>query len=322
MTLAWVIGRGGLLGSAVGRALEAAGAAQFVPPRRLAWHDQAQLAADMQAAVGAFAARAAGSADVRAWEVYWAAGVGSMGSAAGELEPETRALELLLHCLDAEPRLASLPGRLAFASSAGAIYAASADQVISERSADAPNTAYAREKLRQEALVRAFAQAGPGRGALIARFSTLYGPGQSTGKQQGLISHMARCAIRNQPIRIYVPFDTMRDYIVADDAAAARVLAARGQDHGARMKIIASERPTTIAEIIAAFKRVARRAPRIVTSSSRLSSVYAHRIQFRSQADPGAARIARTTLMVGIAQVMQAERGAFARGTAASSAPR
>ena len=60
--------------------------------------------------------------------------------------------------------------------------------------------------------------------ALVARLSTLYGPGQSRGKPQGLIAHIARGVVRNQPVRIYVPLDTVRDYLAADDAAAATEL--------------------------------------------------------------------------------------------------
>lgn len=43
--------------------------------------------------------------------------------------------------------------------------------------------------------------------ALIARISMFYGPGQAKDKQQGLLAHIARCILRNQPIQIYVPYD-------------------------------------------------------------------------------------------------------------------
>jgi UDP-glucose 4-epimerase len=121
--------------------------------------------------------------------------------------------------------------------------------------------------------------------------------------------------LRNQPIQIYVPLDTIRDYITAGDAAAAIIATMRAisEKSGVFTKIIASEQPTTIAEIISIYRRIARRTPKIVTSVSKLSSIYTRRIQFHSIAIPVNEQISRTSLLVGIAQVMAAEMSAFAR---------
>jgi UDP-glucose 4-epimerase len=210
-----------------------------------------------------------------------------------------------------------VPGAIAFASSAGAIYAGTRDAIITEHTAPAPTTAYAREKLMQEGLLAAFALAHPRMTALNARISTIYGPGQATVKQQGLLTHIARCILRNQPIQIYVPYDTIRDYIAVDDAASAitRALFLANQQPGVCTKIIASEKPTTIAEIISVFKRIARRGPLIVTSASKLTSLYARRVQFRSVVLTDGARPMVTSLAVGIAQLMVAERAAFVRSS-------
>ena len=182
-----------------------------------------------------------------------------MSSSGEAMALEARALSLLLRLLDAAPRLASIPGALAFASSAGAIYAGSPEGVISEHTPAAPNTPYAEEKLRQEALVGSFVRAAACRTGLIARLSTIYGPGQASGKPQGLLAHVARCILVNRPIQIYVPFDTVRDYIAADDAAPAMVAALRAvaEPSGVLTRIIASEQPASIAQIIALFTRVA-----------------------------------------------------------------
>ena len=82
---------------------------------------------------------------------------------------------------------------------------------------------------------------------------------------------------------------------------------------GLHTKIIASEQPTTIAEIISVYKRIARRRPRIVASASKLSSLYTRRIQFRSIELPVSEYLPKTSLLVGIAQVLAAERSAFSR---------
>lgn len=315
MTIAWVLGGGGLLGAAVCRALQRSGTTLFVPAERFCWDGGPALVSQMTRAVQAFSAQV-GAAD--RWELYWAAGVGAMSSSDEALAPETQALALLLRLLASDSRLMANAGTLAFASSAGAIYAGSSDDIITENSQPTPTTAYARAKLRQEELVSAFTAANSRTSTLIARISTVYGPGQATAKQQGLLTHIARRILRNQPIQIYVPYDTIRDYIAADDASAAMVSALRLTSDQPRVltKIIASEHPTTIAEIISIFKRIARRAPRIVTSANKLSCLYAQRVQFRSLVLPEFARPPAKSLHVGIAELMTAERTAFVRSRA------
>jgi len=310
MTIAWVVGSGGLLGAALCRALHRNGDELFFPAERFCWNGGPELVSQIAAAVQAFASQVE-AAD--RWEIYWAAGVGTMSSSEDALAPETRALALVLRLLDANPSLMATSGAMAFSSSAGAIYAGSQDDIITENTSPTPTTAYAREKLRQEELVSSFALAKPRTTALLARISTVYGPGQAAGKQQGLLTHMARRILRNQPIQIFVPYDTIRDYIAADDAAAEMVSALRNASDKPRVltKIIASEHPTTIAEIISIFKRIARRPPLIITSASRLSGLYTRRVQFRSIVLPECAKPAAKSLPVGIAQLMMAERAAF-----------
>jgi UDP-glucose 4-epimerase len=310
VTIAWVLGRAGLLGAALCRALRADGTELFCPAQRFAWDRPLELSEQISAATRAFALHAQ-MAD--RWEIHWAAGVGTMSSTADVLAPETRALTLLLELLPREPRLMAIPGALSLASSAGAIYAGSTDEVITEQSSPAPTTAYAIEKLRQEELLQTFVAAHPRTTALIARISTIYGAGQATGKKQGLLGHMARNVIRNRPMQIYVPFDTIRDYIDADDAALAMIGVMRSANQPAQVltKIIASESPTTIAEIVSIFKRLARRTPLVVRSANRLSELYSRRVQFRSVVHSEFARPPCKRLAVGISQLMRAEHLAF-----------
>lgn len=311
MTIAWVLGSHGLLGAAIVRALRLHGTSVFCPAERLAWRQQADLHIQLEATVLAFAdcVRSAHS-----WEVYWAAGVGTMGSSESDLRLETLALEALFGMIELNPVLKAKPGLLAFSSSAGAIYAGSRVAVIDETVPVAPTTPYARAKLTQEDLVRTFSRDNGHVRVLLARLTTIYGPGQATGKQQGLLSHIARCTVRNRPIQIYVPFDTIRDYIYVTDAAAAMVANLRAIDDRSRIltKIIAAEQPTTIAEIISVFKRLTRRAPRIVTSASVMNSLYSRRVQFHSVETPEVSLQGRTTLQIGIAQLLAAEKAAYA----------
>lgn len=310
MTVAWVLGSGGLLGGALCRVLRTSGTELFFPAERLFWDNEAQIALQITAAVQAFASQVHPN---DRWEIYWAAGVGTMSSSEATLAPETRALTLLLRLLESNPDLMKSSGTLALASSAGAIYAGSSDDLITENTPPTPTTVYARKKLKHEDLVRSFAASNIHMSALIARIPTLYGPGQSTGKQQGLLAHIARSILRNRAIQIYVPYDTIRDYIDADDAAAEMVSVLRTTSGKTRIitKIIASEQPVTIAEIISIFRKIARRAPKIVTSANRLSGLYSRRVQFRSLVIVECARLPKKSLLVGITQLTQAERAAF-----------
>lgn len=308
MRLAWVLGARGLLGSAFCRALSAEGGTLFVPSESFNWTDAPRLALQLRAAVSEYAAAANRASR---WEIYWAAGVGTMSSTDESLAPETKALEQILECIRADVRLMAMDGTIVFASSAGAIYGSCSDEVITEESVPTPTNPYARAKLLQEDLLRNFCASNPRVGVLLARISTLYGVGQSIGKPQGLLTHMARNIVRNKPIGIYVPIDTIRDYIFADDTAVEVIETVRDtledRPH-AMMRIVASGRPTTIAEIISIFKRVAKRSPRITTSASKASSLYARRVQFCSIVPRGSRPVKVRSLVVGIAQVLEAER--------------
>lgn len=310
MTSVWVVGSSGLLGSALQRTLQRRGDNLFTPAEKFHWDNELLLTTQLEAAVKAFAAFVGAGGH---WQIYWAAGVGTMGSSQEELATESKTLSTILRLIEKETELLTVTGCFVFASSAGAIYAGASDEIITENTAVAPTTDYAREKLKQEKSISDFTHANEKVTALLARISTLYGPGQASGKRQGLLAHIARCILRNQSVHIYVPFDTIRDYITADDAASMMVAASNvlSGKPGVFTKIIASEKPTTIAEIISVFKRIARRRPRIVASASKLSNLYTRRIQFFSQAVPIEKNMPTTSLLVGIAQVMAAERTAL-----------
>jgi UDP-glucose 4-epimerase len=316
--MAWVLGSAGLLGAALCRALRDDGTELFSPAERFSWDQTLELPEQIKSAVRSFALRAQRA---NRWEIHWAAGVGTMGSAAQVLAPETQALSLLLEQVRREPCLMAIPGAFSFASSAGAIYAGASDEVITENTLPAPTTAYALEKIRQEDMLRVFVAANPCTKALIARISTLYGPGQATGKKQGLLGHMARSVIRNRPIQVFVPYDTIRDYVDADDAARAMIGTMRAANEESRVltKIIASEYPATIAEIVSIFKRLARRSPLVVRSANKLTSLYTRRVQFRSVVVSSYVRSPAKRLPVGISELMRAEHLAFTKNPVARS---
>ncbi|MBK1641389.1 hypothetical protein CKO12_05765 [Chromatium okenii] len=314
MIKAWVIGSGGLLGSALCRVLQANGTKLFFPTERFCWDNVSILKNQISLSVEVFAMHLS---DSDQWEIYWSAGIGTMSSQADELVQETNALSVLLRAIKTHPRLSVQYGSVVFASSAGALYAGASDDVITEETPITQNSNYAREKLVQEDMLRSIILSNSQLTVLIARISTLYGQNSSIGKKQGLISHMARCVIQHKPIHIYVPFDTIRDYINVNDAAVLIVMTLRFLDKklGVVTKIIASEKPTSVAEIVSVFKKVAKRSPLVVTSANSLGDAYTRRVQFRSVVAPFSSHLSQTNLVVGISQVLAAERIAYAKNT-------
>lgn len=312
MVRAWVLGSGGMLGAAITRELGQQGIDVYRYPESFDWRNTDRIRAQFRLALAEFLD---GLSSGDRWEIYWAAGVGAMGSSKADLDGETAALDALLFLLGERLRVNKAPGSIGFASSAGALYSACPDFEITESSAVTALTDYAKAKLAQEQLLHDFVSSVAGVGLLVARFSTLYGPGQSFGKQQGLLSHIARCALRHRPVEIFVPLDTSRDYLFTDDAACDFIGSLRAlDDHDgtSRVKIIAAERSVTISEVVATFNRLIKKRVRIVCNRNSMSSLYAPRVSYRSiyplHADSG---FRRHTLLEGAAILLRTERAAY-----------
>lgn len=312
MKRVWVLGAGGMLGGAVTRELCRDVVEVFRYRDPFDWRSPHHVRAQFEEAISEFLA---GLAVGDTWEIYWAAGVGSMGSSSVDLAGETAALEGFLASLAQLLSLYGLPGVFGFASSAGALYAGSQDFEITEHTPVMVANDYAEAKLAQERLLEQFASSQDLATVLIARFSTLYGPGQAQGKRQGLLSHIARCALRHQPIEIFVPLDTSRDYLFIDDAASDFIGSAQALQAGNerfQVRIVAAERSVTISEIVATFNRLNKRRLRVVCSRNNLSVLYAPRVAYRSVSPLTTGRgIRRHTLLEGAAALLRAERMAY-----------
>jgi UDP-glucose 4-epimerase len=283
-----VVGQGGLLGSHLAGRLGAAGTLWSSPGPAFAWSTPAELRAQIDRAAGAFfdAVEAGGH---RRWAIYWAAGASIVGSTAAALAAET---EILAHALgrivahrDRVRGQERATGLVFLASSAGGVYGRCPDSPATEASPCLPVSDYGREKLRQEAQLTGWARAH-GVGHLIGRISNLYGPGQNLAKPQGLITHLVRSLVLDQPVHLYVSLDTLRDYIHVDDCAreivAAVALRMDGPAPGA-IKIFASEEATSISALIGIISRVTRRRPRVVYAAPRaLTEQQPRRLTFRS----------------------------------------
>ena len=193
------------------------------------------------------------------WCVVWAAGAATTSTppeqALAELEPLTG---MLTGLRSARP---SGPGAVFITSSAGGIYAGSTGAPFDDATPPAPLSAYGELKLAQETLARDVLEGiCP---VVVGRIGNLYGPGQNLAKLQGLISRLALSAVTQQPTNIFVPLDTIRDYIYVDDAARAvldAVHAAAAGDHArTRTHVIASGQGSTVGQVVRTMNLVAKR---------------------------------------------------------------
>jgi len=300
--LAWVVGRGGLLGQAVEAALVTTRGAQlWRPPEAIRWSAPEAGVPELRRHASEFL-HAAGD---RPWSVAWCAGAGVMGTTAQALALELDALRATLDGLAAAP--SGHHGSFFFASSAGGVYAGVGAPPYSESSPVRPLAPYGQAKLDAEALVEAWSHR-TGTPSLVGRIANLYGPGQNLAKAQGLISQICRSHLTGQPLSIYVSLDTLRDYLFAPDCAALIVegLARLRQEQSGTApmvvtKILASQRAITIGAVLGEMRRIFKSWPRIVLGASSASAMQARDLSLRSRVWPELDHRGLTPFPVGVA---------------------
>jgi UDP-glucose 4-epimerase len=293
--ISWVVGAGGLLGGSVVRSLERDDRT-WAPSAPIAWTDPEVAMHQLRSGAAEFLA-AAGD---RPWQVAWCAGAGVTASGRAHLERELQYLDALLDGL----RDAS-PGALFLASSAGALYAGSQAPPFDEHTPIAPISEYGWVKAEMESRVRTWAAETGGR-AVVGRIANLYGPGQGLEKPQGLISQIIRSHLVRTPISIYVPLDTMRDYLYAPDCGelvrdSLRLLQEDDPPPGTVVtKILASHQQLTVGRILAEVRRMFKRSPQVVLGSSPQAALQARDLRLRSRVWPELDRRQLTPLAAGV----------------------
>lgn len=243
-----------------------------------------------------------GAGDRGPWRILWCAGAGVTGASAADIDQEVATFS---HFLD-ELELLAAPGSgvLFISSSAGGVYAGSSAAPFSESSVPVAISAYGMGKLAIESRAADFAHR-TGNRVILGRIANLYGPGQNLGKAQGLVSHLCRSTLARQPLSIYVSLDTIRDYIFVDDCAEMIVDSVAPRpwppNQPVILKVFASQRGTTIADLIGECRRVFKRAPLVVLGTSANSRFQVRDLRLRSEVWTDLDRRSLTTLPAGIA---------------------
>jgi UDP-glucose 4-epimerase len=201
-------------------------------------------------------------------------------------------------------------GAVFYASSAGGVYGGSAHPPFDETSPPVPISGYGRFKLDAEASLFEFSRSS-GVSVLAGRIANLYGPGQKLGKMQGLISHLAKAQFSPRPASIFVPLETMRDYIFVRDCAelvvdcvlrlrAVTVAGGRAEV----VKNLASGQAVTISNLLGHIRSLAKANPNVMLGYSAEASMQGLDLRITSTVWPDLDRRQLTSLPAGIKATM------------------
>jgi len=304
MLRTWVIGSGGLLGRAIGDELTQSGQWRFTLAPPFAWNDPTTLNKQFVTQIGQFFTHFQ-SGDQ--WQIIWAAGKSTMHSSESICLQETAILkDFLLHFGQAL-QINPYEGRFGFASTGGGIYTQTQDGPITESSPTSPSTPYARQKLAQEALLSKWASnCNACRCLILGRLSTLYGLSQDQSKKQGLISAITSCIRLDQPLSLFVPLQTKRDYLWAHDAAQI-LLWHLDQDvpiHQDSIRIIAQEESISIEAMLKEFHAITGALAQVSHSAQLPSGVYPLEVHFKSQYPITKSLFKKLSLREGIGKIL------------------
>jgi UDP-glucose 4-epimerase len=300
----WIVGAGGLLGGSVSRQSPSAFTASKVP-----WTDPESALMVLESDLSRFAAFAGRGT----WSVVWAAGTGVVASSPANLRAETRIMEQFVVALRRHRPAGN--GAFFLASSAGGVYAGSSHPPFSEATPPHPLNSYGSTKLEQEDLAgRLLGDTVP---VVIGRLSNLFGPGQNLAKPQGLVSHLCLAAATRRALNLFVPMDTSRDYLYAEDAAHMIVAlvtdVVRRQPERPEVRIIASGRPASVGSLVRTVQLVAHRPIRVALGNAPDSERHARDLRVRSNITDHVTRMVPTPLPVGVKRVYEHTLGVLRR---------
>lgn len=296
----WVVGSGGMLGQAVVRALSRSGARFHCS--QVPWGDPS---GSVDALMGDAEHLMRQPQGLR---LVWCAGSGVVGTRREELDRGLETFDTFIRRLSCTANRYGTNLSTFFASSAGGLYAGSTSPPFSEQSQTRAISPYGEAKLEAEAILRRLA-AETGAAVMLGRISNLYGPGQNLSKAQGVISQLCRSHLQRTPLVMYVSLDTARDYLFCDDAASMVVGGLDTLDDEPAgtvvVKILASQRPTTLASVLGELRRLTRRRPLVVLGQSPNARFQVRDLRFRSDVWLHLDRLASTPLPVGIAATLE-----------------
>jgi len=244
--LVWIIGSGGLLGGAIAHEFP-----NSFQSTKIRWEKSGDSVKDLTANLEAFHDTAIENQE---WIIIWAAGHATVTSSQEECNQELAVFESFVRLVSQQ---LTSHGRFFLASSAGGVYAASANPPFNAGSPTSPASPYGYLKLAQEHVVDSGFTNEKVVTTIAGRFSNLYGPGQDLTKLQGLVSRLVLAGLTKQIMSIFVPLDTLRDFIYVSDAAEVVRVILEMQDPPS-IVVIASGEPKSLGAVVTQVKDVLR----------------------------------------------------------------
>lgn len=272
------------------------------PDARISWNDESVANAQIRAAFRTFLERQ----NSGQWTIYWCAGKGTMDGVDRDLAIEKSCLESLLAEIASANHLQLNSGLLVYCSSAGGVYGSQQNDMLTEFSEVRPYGAYGIHKLQCEDLI-SHVSTKVGLRVAICRITSAFGPRQDLNKQQGLISTIVRFSLQHKPVTVYVPLDTTRNFIYADDVASVMISTAKRLhqiEPQVLIKLIASPRNITIATVLRECQLVLGKPVRYAVAGKNTHTRSPHILRFQSKVFTDLDSYQSTPFAVGIHRVL------------------
>jgi UDP-glucose 4-epimerase len=195
--------------------------------------------------------------------IVWTAGKINPAIAEKELGLVDKEYEEWCHFIDQLEKsdFCKLGKKIIFLSSGGCVYDYS-DNPLSEESPAFGSNQYGRAKLKMEDKIQESEL-----NYTILRVSNVYGPGQKTGKGQGVIAEWLRSSKSGEPLRVFGNLEDARDYLYVDDLCSAILLSIHNSFEG--VLNIGSGVPTTLKQLVEIFTNELENEIKIEVQSSR-----------------------------------------------------
>jgi|688.fasta_scaffold42335_1 UDP-glucose 4-epimerase len=301
--ITWVLGRGGLVGSSVEAKLNDRSTVWF-PNEPIQWSDLSSFESSFAEAFNQFVQLI----QDEDWAILWCAGNGIVSSSTQQLQSESQYIQVVCSQTELLSQIIQSRGVISFTSSAGGVYGGSSGTIFDENTIPIPINEYGRMKLETERQLTNFARISDIK-IVIFRLANVYGPNQDVQKSQGIISAITQSVLQHKPIKIYVPLQTIRNYIYADDVGEimARNVTSTTKEKkkSVDIKIIASDRNISLSTLLNEFRHVYGKRPSTINTIGQSMSVQPDNLRLRSISSSND-RDVFTPLAVGIAKLKTA----------------
>jgi UDP-glucose 4-epimerase len=296
----WVIGSRGLLGSAVSDELHKFGDT-WQPSSHIIWAENgdSESIERMDCSINKAVAEFAHAQDGQNWNIYWCAGIGVVNSSHEMLELEIDAVKCFIAALTKFNKDNCGTGKIFFASSAGAVYAGSSNPPFTESSLPIAISDYGLQKLRIEDLFSSYGKTNNVK-IVIGRIANLYGTRQNRLKKQGLITTLIQNSLTNSFVNIYVPLNTIRNYIYTDDAAKKIIWQISDTNNPFRLVIICSDNNMSLSSVLRLTQDVTRKRLLYFQSCGERTTLQPLDLRLTTKHPDNVGSLSETSLVVGI----------------------